>query len=131
MTLPTGSDARGLTLIEILVSVAILAGSLALILQALARGSYALAVADNRFTSYAFLVAKLADVDTMIARGHTMTTEGQFRSGRQPFHWRLDTVPSPEDPLLEQVTLRVMWRQGERDYHSDVSLLRRLPEQTL
>ena len=127
MTSGTGSK-RGLTLIEILISIAILASASVLIMQALVRGAYMLTLAKNRLTAYTFLSAKMADLELGFQQGIPPKPSGQFRAGRDQFQWHLDTAPAAEDARLELVTVTVGWHQGRRDYESHTSLLRRLPE---
>lgn len=119
----------GLTLVEILVSVAILAGAIVLIMQALLRGSHALAVADRRFTAYAFCASRLADLEFTAKDGVPVNARGRFRMGREPFEWQAESTPVPDDPALDVVTLRVAWRDGRHDSMEQVSLLRRIAGQ--
>ena len=119
---------RGLTLVEILVAVAILATGGVLILQALARGAYTLKVAENRRHAYIFSQAKMADLDMSLKQGLEPTTRGQFRMGREQFRWDVYTSPT-EEPELQLVTLRVAWRQGQHDYASQFSTLVRVKEE--
>jgi prepilin-type N-terminal cleavage/methylation domain-containing protein len=118
---------RGLTLVEILVSVAILASAAVLIMQALAKGAYVSTLAHNRLRAYAFSTAKLTDLEVAFAQGLTPDSEGEFRDGRQSFHWLVETAPAAADPALEQVTLTVDWRQGRHAHDSHVTMVRRLP----
>ena len=115
-------------MIEILISVAILATATVFILQAFARGAYALALAKNRFNAYAFASAKMADLELGFSKGVIHKPEGQFRIGKDEFQWRVEASPVVEDSQLELVTLTVGWQQGRNEYESRVSLLRRLPE---
>jgi prepilin-type N-terminal cleavage/methylation domain-containing protein len=128
MTLRTGSK-FGLTLIEILVSVAILAAGAVLIMQALLRGAYALTFAEQRFHAYTFSVGKLADVETALHTGQSLTPHGRFRMGKDQFTWQLDASPLPEDPQLELVTLTVGWGAGRQERSTRIGLLRRVPEE--
>ena len=126
MTLPTGSN-RGLTLIEILVSVAILASAVVLIMQALLRGAYVLTLAEQRFHAYAFSVGKLADVEMALHTGQALTPNGRFRIAHDQFTWQLEAAPLPEDPQLELMTLTVGWGTGRQERSTHVGLLRRIP----
>ena len=125
MTSQIGSRSRGLTLVEILVAVAILATGGVLILQALARGAYALNVAENRRWAYVFSQAKMADLDMSLKQGLEPKTHGEFRMGREQFRWDVDTFATDE-PELQLVTLTVAWRQGRHDYASQFSTLVRV-----
>ena len=128
MILRTGSK-FGLTLIEILVSVAILAAGAVLIMQALLRGAYALTFAEQRFHAYTFSVGKLADVETALRTGQSLTPHGRFRMGNDQFTWQLEASPLPEDPQLELVTLTVGWGAGRQERSTRIGLLRRVPEE--
>ena len=118
----------GLTLVEILVSIAILATAMAFILQAFARGAYLLAVTKNRMGVYAFASAKLADLELSLLQGGDVRPEGEFRLGREACHWRVESVPS-DDPELELVTLTVGWRQSRRDYESAFPMVHRIAKE--
>ena len=118
----------GLTLIEVLVSIAILASASVLVMQAFVRGAYVLALARNRLGAYTFASAKMADLELGFARGVAPKPSGQFQIGRDQFQWRVEAAPASQDPELELVTLTVDWHQGSRAYASRVSMLRRLPE---
>ena len=118
---------RGLTLIEVLISVAILAGALALILQGLVRGAYALEVARNRLRAYAFSTAKMAEVELPHEPSADENAEGAVRMGRTMFGWRLSALPVADNDHLELVTLTVNWQQGQHPYAMQTSMIRRIP----
>ena len=128
MTWRIGSK-RGLTLIELLVSVTILASAIVLIMQALARSTYTLSLATSRLNANTFSRAKMAELELNFAQGIAPTPYGRVRMGREAFTWHVDSAPSPDDPQLELVTLTVEWQQGRRPYASQVSLLARLPQE--
>ena len=125
MTWRIGSN-RGLTLIELLVSVTILASAIVLIMQALARGAYALSSAETRTNVYAFSVAKMADLALGLDQGVIPKPSGQFQAGNVPVHWRVDAAPVDGEPELELMTLTVDWSQSGRPYESRVSTVRRV-----
>ena len=126
---PTGSTGlTGLTLIEVLLSLAILAIGQVVILQALARGAYALASAERSSTAYAFAAAKLAEVDASLQDGGAPRTSGSFQSSTTSFQWALERSPLPDEPRLELVTLAITWRQGRHPYESRLSLVHPAPE---
>ncbi len=118
---------RGFTLVEILVSVAILSVSAVLILQACARGAQALAVARTRLRAYAFMSQKLGELELAPPGQPVKEAEGSFRIGEEAFAWRLGSGRVPEDVALEVVTLTVEWRRGRTPYSAETSLVRRLP----
>jgi hypothetical protein len=115
-------------LVEILVSLAILAGAIAVILQACARGAYLLRVVQHRVTAYTFASAKMADLELTYRQGVIPKPSGEFWAGQDAFQWTVDSAPLAEHPELELVTLTVGWRQGAKDYASQFSLVRRLPQ---
>ena len=117
---------QGLTLVEVLISVAILAVGAVLIMQALARGAYGLTVASNRSTAYAFAAAKLVDLELSAQQGTVPKTRGRFRTDRGRFEWTVHTAPLDE-PQLELIMLTVSWRQGRHAYESSYSTAQRVP----
>jgi hypothetical protein len=119
-----------LTLVEILISVAILAVGAVLIMQALARGAYALSAAHVRSQVYAFSAAKMADLELSLQQGVAPNTEGQFGVGREQIRWRVKTTLVDDEPELQLVTLIVSWRQGRHDYESSVATVQRVPVET-
>ncbi len=120
-------SALGLTLIEILISVAILSAAVTLILQGLVRGAYVLSVTEHRLKAYVFAMSKLADLETELRQGtQPLSQDGEFREGPLRFEWRVDCAPVLEEPMLELVTLTVSWRQGRQTYAMPVSLIHRL-----
>ena len=127
MTSPTGNNRHGLTLIELLVTVVLLATSVVLIMQALARGAHSVRLAQHRLAAYTFLVAKMADVELNLNAGSELRPHGEFRTGGTLFQWHLDTLPVMDEPQLEQVSLVVGWRQGPHSYESHISTFRRVP----
>ena len=117
-----------MTLIEVLVSVGILAASAVVILQAFVRGAYTLALVKNRMAAYAFSSAKMADVELALRQGKAPEPKGRFRMGRDEFEWRIEAGPSGDDPQLARIALTVGWHQGRSLYESQVVTLARLPE---
>lgn len=103
---------------------ALLAFALSLILQGLARGAYALALATNRLHAYEFAATKLAEVELS---GDSGKTSGRFRMGAEAFAWTTEASLLPDAKTLELVTLRVAWRQGRREYAEQASAIRRRP----
>ena len=118
----------GLTLIEILISVVILATASVLIMQALVRGAYALEVAHRRTQAYTFSSVKMADLEMSLQRGQEPKTHGEFRMDHTPFEWDVQMMPLADEPQLQLVTLTVGWRQGRNDYSSQVSTVAKMPD---
>ena len=120
-----------MTLIEVLLSLAILAIGQVVILQALARGAYALAGAERSSTAYAFAAAKLADLDLSFQQRVEPKMSGRFGSGQGAFEWHVDRVPQDDQLRLALVTLTVGWRQGKHEYASRFNMVHRAPEEKL
>ncbi len=116
----------GLTLVELLISVAILSVAVVLILQALLRGAYALTVAEHRFKAYTFAVAKLADLE-MTPAIDPEKTKGEFTMGRSRFDWSVAVQEDPQNATLNLVTLTVGWQQGRKTYETAISFLKPIP----
>ena len=125
---PTRQPVHGLTLVEVLISVAILAAGAGIVLQALARGAHALAAARNRAAAYTFSASKLADLQQRLDQGEVEKTAGQFGTRAGQFDWRVDAAALAGAPDVELVTLTVAWKQGRHDYAEQFSLVHRLPE---
>ena len=116
----------GFTLVEILVSITILATALVFILQACVRGAYMVTQTKYRLSAYAFASAKMADLELAFRQGVVPKAAGEFRVGQDQFQWHVDTEPASENAQLEQVTLIVGWHQGRYAYESRVATLRRM-----
>lgn len=130
MTSGTGKD--GFTLVEILVSVAILSVGSVAVLQALGRSAAALAVAESRSQAHLFSMAKMAEVELAVRSGKRIeeATAGSFREGPRQFSWSLTAHPPPEeDPQMQSVSLIVHWDLGRRRYEYAVETAFRLPKE--
>ena len=115
---------------EVLISIAILAGGAAIIMQALARGAHALALAQRRTTAYQFAASKLADLELAEAEGKAIRSAGQFGTGPERFEWHLKAAPL-DAPTLQMVTLTVEWRQGGQRYESRFSTVQPVPPEDI
>ena len=127
MTSPTGrtclrpSNPRaGLTLVEVLVSIAILAASLAVILQGLSRAAYLTSVAKHRLQAVSFAQAKLAELELAGAARAELKPDGDFRIGRDLFTWHVASSPNDAG---DQVDLTVSWEQGQHPFNVHVTTL--------
>ena len=152
MMLPTGSRRQGvgrkaITLIEILISVAMLSGAVVPIMQALVQSAYVLSTAKNRLEAYTFCRAKMVELEINFRQQISPKRAGQFQIGHDQFRWRVELAPLPEtlqvkkvdptqeasqadeEPPLTLVTLTVGWSQGHQVYESHVSMLKRIVEE--
>ena len=124
----------GLTLIELLAAVAILATGAVFVMGAMARAAEAQALSDEYRQAYLFALTKMATAEMDFSTGAEMNDEqdGSFLVGSQPFAWRLSAQPetpagaAKDEPASQPaaspqegatiVTLTVTWRRGEQEY---------------
>jgi len=116
-----------LTLVEVLVSVAILGAGTVLIMQAFVRGTYAITAAQKRLQAYTFSAAKMADLEMARRQGEDPKSSGAFRMGRDQFSWSVQRALAFGDPELELATLTVAWRQGRHEYSTTLDAVARIP----
>lgn len=117
---------RGLTLIEVLISVILLAGGAVLVMQSFATGWEAIVRADERANAYLFALSKLADLELANQQGRDLAerTEGSFRAGAKPFSWHLDVRAGEKSANSAQlVTLSVSWPRGKTQDGAEFSML--------
>jgi len=109
------NSTKGFTLIEILVSVAILATGIVSILGAFNYCISALAASRDRLDATFFLKQKIAEIEQGgISAGIISDTSG----GVSPFLWRVEDRPTarPADSKITEVVVTA-WRQdGGRTY---------------
>ncbi len=124
------SPRSGLTLIEVLISVILLAGGAVLVMQSFATGWEAMVRADDRSTAVLFAMSKLADLElaSQQSRDVMERPSGTFRVGVRPFAWSVD-VQSIERGEEEQhlLTLSVTWPRGRSTDEAQFTML--LPAQ--
>ncbi len=115
-----------MTLIEVLISVILLASGTVLVMQSFATGWEVVVRADDRSTAYLFAMSKLADVELADQLGHDLTSrvDGSFRAGAKPFTWHLDVATNEKDAEApRRVTLSVYWPRGRTQDEAQFSLL--------
>lgn len=119
MDAPRVPRGAGLTLIELLVAVVILATSAVFVMGALARAAEAQAIADEQRCAYLFGLEKMAALEVGFFSGQEIAEkeEGSFLVGAQRFAWRtVARHPDEARPEVTAVALTVAWRRGEQDY---------------
>ncbi|MBI4598496.1 MAG: prepilin-type N-terminal cleavage/methylation domain-containing protein [Candidatus Omnitrophica bacterium] len=116
---------KGVSLIEVLISVAILAAGMAVILQGLVRSAYTLSVARNRLRAYSFASAKLTEVELGIHQRAELRPEGSFRIGRETFRWQLTVAPAT--PTTQEAALAVEWQQAGHPYRIHTASMMPIP----
>ena len=123
----------GLTLIEVLMAVTLLAVGVVLIVQGLGTVSRALEVAEQRATAYAFSASKLAELEsrwaaqtvveeTVQRHGGTTMAEGRL------LRWQAAVAPLAEAPGLAWLTLYVGWRTGPKSSGLQYRTLLAMPQ---
>ena len=122
----------GLTLIEVLVSVAILSMGAVVVMQALARTAQAQALAEDRAQAYIVGASKMAEAELSTLAGTALPEheDGHVRVSEQAFEWSINTVLEAEDPSLQLVMFAVTWQRGQYTYQQAVSTLVRLPQES-
>jgi hypothetical protein len=117
-----------LTLVEVLLSVVLLASGGVVLMQGLAQGAAALLRAEYRLKALAVASAKLAEAELALAQAKRPAPRGRVRLGDQPLEWQVESSPVAGDPQLEAVAVAVKWRQGRHPDTLRVETLRRLPK---
>ena len=117
----------GLTLVEVLLSVVLLASGGVLLMQGLARGLYAALRAEYRLRAVSVASTKLAEAELALAQSDWPAPRGRVRLGEPPLDWQVQVSPVADDPRLEEVAVTVNWRQGRHPDALRLETLRRLP----
>ena len=123
----------GLTLIEVLISVVILAVGAVLLAQALAKISYAQALAGDRAAVYFLAASTMAEVEVAVQEG-SMPEKGQrgsMRLGQQAFVWEATSQALEEDPKAASVILTVSWRRGASTFERRLETVVRVEDEAI
>ena len=106
-----GKRARGFTLVEVMVSVTILAICFVLILNSFVRSTLATELSDDFFRSTLLFEDKLYEMcNTELDEGFQ---DGVFSNFGNRFSWRLHVVKLEELPIKE-TELEISWNQGSK-----------------
>ena len=115
---------QGMTLLEILVALAIMAISLGMLYQA--SGSSVRNVGDTEQYQRAATLAK-----SLLSLRDSVSDEGWNESGESAgFSWRIRSAPfptainDPKAPQLHEIGITVAWPQGDRQRVLEMSTLR-------
>ncbi len=117
----------GFTLVEVLVSITILAASVTVIMQALAHGAAALHGAETRLKAYLVTNQVMADLELQLQQSLPVGLKGRSGQGRDEFRWQVSQEPLANDEQMELVTMALSWEDAGRQYGTVVNLLHRLP----
>ena len=126
MTSATGRNNRGLSLIEILVTVTLLAAGGVWVLQAFARSWEASTVAQQRGTAYLLALTKMSEIELRLREEppvEVLTREGDVRQLPQTYHWAWQATPMADQPPTFAVDLTVGWQQGRVPYEERLSTI--------
>ncbi len=110
---------RGLTLVELLVSIVILSFGTVLIAQALVRIAQAQAIGERYDQAYLFLASKMAELELSVRTEGSLTDgeHGSFRVEAQAYQWRVSAQPFAEDvPEMQVVAMTVSWDYAGHAY---------------
>ena len=120
---------RGLTLVEVLVSLVILSVGAVTILQAMVRISHAQALAAYQSKAYLVALSKLGDVEVAFREGRDVEASdtGTVRIGEHAFQWDLASTSLVGEPLVRVVSLAVRWRAGTQTFQRRFETQLRLP----
>ena len=121
MTSPTGHPsnrrrtAAGLTLVELLVTVSLLAAAAVAILPGLAVAARVARVLERRTQAYFYAFNQLSEIDTSIAMGQMPAEEddGKVDFGADRIQWRLTAAPAGSDASLRILHLDLSWPRGK------------------
>lgn len=128
MILRTGKGPSGLTLVEVLVSIVILSTGAVLVVQGLARVSYAQMVAEQRTHAYLFALSKMAELEMAMQEGPLAEhDDGSFRIGEQAFHWEVTSAEVAGAEEARAVSLEVAWHHGADVFEHRVDTVLRAP----
>jgi len=123
------NSAFGLTLIEVLVSVVILAAGAVVVMQALAKVAQAQAIAEDRAQAYLMASTKMVEAELATAGGQSVPEHdsGHLQLNQQPFDWTISADASADDPQVQAVTVAVGWNRGTDRYTQQLKTLVRVP----
>lgn len=121
---------RGLTLVELLMSVVILSVGAVFIMQALVKISSAHVIAENQAQASLLAMSKMAEVELAVQAGafsEDPEQGGSVRVGAQAFTWSATAAPLADDPTRTRIYLTVSWRRGESAGERQLETILRLP----
>jgi prepilin-type N-terminal cleavage/methylation domain-containing protein len=116
MTSETGKN-KGFTLIEIMISIAILSLGLILILQGLTQCLNILRISQNNLETSLLAEEKMAEMEIAVKQDKEMfskDTSGESQSGNIEFNWHVRLNPDMQYEDLYEVLTTVNWTEGRR-----------------
>ena len=116
MILATGRN-RGFTLIEIMISIAILSVGLILILQGITHCISILRISQNNLETSLLAEEKMAGLEIAIKQdpgAFSKYTSGESQAGNIEFTWQIRLTPDGEYEYLQEALTTVNWKEGIR-----------------
>ena len=108
---------RGFTLIEIMISIAILSTGLIIVLQGLTHCLSILRIAGNNLETSLLAEDKMAELEIATKENKatfSKNTSGAAQSGNIAFNWQIQLTPDSEYEDLQEARATVSWKEGIR-----------------
>ncbi len=108
---------KGFTLIEIMISIAILSLGLIFVLQGLTHCLSILNISRNNLEASLLAEDKMAEAEIAVkqdADEFSKDSGGELKSGNIDFNWQIRFSPDQEYEDLDEVLTTVHWREGRR-----------------
>ena len=108
---------RGFTLIEIMISIAILSLGLILNLQGLTHCLSVLRISQNNLETSLLAEDKMAEFEITAKQetgSFSKPTSGDVQNGNIAFNWQISVAPDAEYEDLNEVKITVNWKEGIR-----------------
>ncbi|GEM_PF-1917930 len=124
------SRVPGVTLIEVLVSVVILAFGAVVVMEALARVAYAMTLAEGYSGSHLVALAKMSDLERAARAGEGLREHdhGRVQLGQQWFEWDSLAPPVEEASRAQSLALTVTWSHGRKTFERHLETLVMIPK---
>lgn len=116
MMLPTGNK-RGFTLVEIMISIAILSIGLILVLQGFSYALNILRISQDNLETSLLAQEKMAELEINSKQSKGMFLKdisGDSQSDNIEFRWQIRLTPDTEYEDLYAVMTTVNWKEGRR-----------------
>ncbi len=125
-----GPRVRGVTLIEVLVSIVILAFGSAVVMEALARAAYAMTLAEGYSGSHLVALAKMSDLERAARAGESLPEHdhGRVQLGQQWFEWDSLAPPVEKASRAQSLALTVTWSHGQKHFERHLETLVTIPK---